>query len=77
MNLEALQKKVKNLEEENIYLQDETSDLRKCAVELENREEQLVTDCVQQLGRFITDTLTCAWTHAQTHTHRDTHMDTL
>ncbi|XP_033728097.1 trafficking kinesin-binding protein 1-like isoform X1 [Pecten maximus] len=46
----SLQKKVKSLEEENIKLRIETVQLSAETSEFEEKEQKLVTDCLEQLG---------------------------
>lgn len=50
INIENLQKKIKNLEEENLHLRIETAELRTTTINIEEKEEELVRDCFRQLG---------------------------
>ena len=52
INIDTLQKKIKNLEEENLHLRIETAELRTTTTNIEEKEEQLVRDCFQQLGEY-------------------------
>eukprot|EP00057_Strongylocentrotus_purpuratus_P029495 XP_011683969.1 PREDICTED: trafficking kinesin-binding protein 1 [Strongylocentrotus purpuratus] len=50
INIDNLQKKIKNLEEENLHLRIETCELRTTTTNIEEKEEELVRDCFRQLG---------------------------
>ncbi|XP_063961132.1 trafficking kinesin-binding protein 1-like isoform X1 [Lytechinus pictus] len=49
INIDNLQKKIKNLEEENLHLRIETAELRTTTSNIEEKEEELVRDCFRQL----------------------------
>lgn len=51
INIDNLQKKIKNLEEENLHLRIETCELRTTTTNIEEKEEELVRDCFRQLGK--------------------------
>ncbi|XP_069781559.1 trafficking kinesin-binding protein 1-like [Narcine bancroftii] len=48
-HLDSLQKKLKDLEEENVVLRTETSHLQTETISYEEKEHQLVNDCVKEL----------------------------
>ena len=50
INVDTLQKKVRTLEEENLHLRMETADLHTTTTSIEEKEKQLMDDCVKQLG---------------------------
>ncbi|XP_072180845.1 trafficking kinesin-binding protein 1-like, partial [Diadema setosum] len=50
IDIDTLQKKIKNLEEENLNLRIETAELRTTTTCIEEKEEQLVRDCFKELA---------------------------
>lgn len=52
MNVDLLQHRVKNLEEENKTLRLEASQLASDTLECEDKEKELVSDVIKQLSKF-------------------------
>ncbi|XP_078702424.1 trafficking kinesin-binding protein 1-like isoform X33 [Branchiostoma floridae x Branchiostoma belcheri] len=51
-NIDALQKKIKTLEEENLQIRSEAAKLKTETVDYEEQEAKLVSDCVKELSTF-------------------------
>lgn len=51
-NWETLQKKIQNLEDENVELRTEASHRMDDIEEVEKKELQLISDCVRELGKW-------------------------
>lgn len=49
--VELLQKKVRTLEDENLKMRYDMVDLRETTDSMEEKEEQLMQDCLNQLGK--------------------------
>ncbi|CAH1249404.1 TRAK1 [Branchiostoma lanceolatum] len=52
VNIDALQKKIQTLEEENLHIRSEAAKLKTETVDYEEQEAKLVSDCVKELSTF-------------------------
>ncbi|XP_069568876.1 trafficking kinesin-binding protein 2 isoform X2 [Brachyistius frenatus] len=67
--LESLQSKLRDLEDENLSLRSEACQLKRDTITYEEKEQQLVSDCVKELRESHTHTHTHTHTHLKRHIH--------
>ncbi|KAM9075483.1 trafficking kinesin-binding protein 1 isoform 1-T1 [Megaptera novaeangliae] len=58
-HLDSLQKKLKDLEEENVVLRSEACQLKTETITYEEKEQQLVNDCVKELKTILSGSCDC------------------